>query len=45
VIFAITLARLRVQQQRDKCPIARPFVGALAEPPLAIAAPRLARPP
>jgi hypothetical protein len=45
VIVAITLVRcLRVQQQREERAIARAFVGALAEPPLTIAAPHLARP-
>jgi hypothetical protein len=44
VIVAITLVRcLRVQQQREECSIARPFVGALAEPPLTITASHLAR--
>jgi hypothetical protein len=46
VIVAITLVRcLRTQQQHEECPIASPFVGALAEPPLTIAAPHLTRPP
>jgi hypothetical protein len=46
VRVAITLVRcLRVQQKHEECPIARPFVGALAEPPLTIAAPHLKRPP
>ena len=34
MIVAITFVRcLRVQQQHEECSIARPFVGALAEPP------------
>jgi hypothetical protein len=46
VIVAITLVGcLRAQQQHEECPIASPFVGAFAEPPLTTGAPHLARPP